>query len=99
MKKLLAVALLFLTFGFSPSGGQENIEFVCMKTHKASNTCYFNFLVDGVKYTYTDKGCKRTKDKEDTINRVKDGKLSLAKDWKIACPEKKEPAKDGSEGL
>lgn len=69
---------------------QENIEFVCLKTHKASNTCYFNFKVDGGKYMYTDKGCKKTKNKEETIQKVKEGKLALSKDWKIDCPEPKE---------
>jgi hypothetical protein len=93
MKRLLTVLLLsfFLVgTGFIAKPYQENVEFVCMKTHKASNTCYFNFIVDGGKYAYTDKGCKKTKNKEETIKKVKEGKLALAKDWKIDCPEKKE---------
>lgn len=69
---------------------QGNVEFVCLKTHKASNTCYFNFKVDGAKYTYVDKGCKKSKKKDDTINKVKEGDLALSKDWKIECPEVKQ---------
>lgn len=71
------------------SSDQGNVEFVCLKTHKASNTCYFNFKVDGAKYTYVDKGCKRSKKKDETIEKVKEGSLALSKDWKIECPEAK----------
>ncbi|HEY0653973.1 MAG TPA: hypothetical protein VGD65_12630 [Chryseosolibacter sp.] len=69
---------------------QDNVEFVCLKTHKASNTCYFNFKVDGAKYTYVDKGCKKTKKKDETITKVKEGELALSRDWKIECPEQKQ---------
>jgi hypothetical protein len=75
--------------GFAPVQG-DNVEFVCIKTHKASNTCYFNFKVDGGKYRYTDIGCKGTKKKNEIIQQAKDGKLALARDWKIDCPEAKE---------
>jgi hypothetical protein len=90
MKILTAFFLLLAFSGANSLPPQENIEFVCMKTHKATNTCYFNFKVDGGKYMYTDKGCKKTKNKEETIKKVKEGKLALAKDWKIECPEAKE---------
>ena len=86
MKIFLAILFVcFVCTGFETTLPQENIEFVCIKTHKASNTCYFNFMVDNVPYAYADKGCKKTKDKEETIKKVKEGKLSLAKDWKIDC--------------
>ena len=89
--KILITLFLIITFSANSSNApQDNIEFVCLKTHKASNTCYFNFKVDGGKYTYTDKGCKKTKNKEETINKVKEGKLALSKDWKIECPEVKQ---------
>jgi hypothetical protein len=81
-------AVLFLTSAFTP-GKQENIEFVCMKTHKASNTCHFNFKVDGANYRFVDVGCKYKK-KEDVIKKVQDGSLGLAKEWKITCPEPRE---------
>lgn len=87
MKNLLGFFFVAALCGFDQP--QENIEFVCLKTHKASNTCYFNFTVDGAKYAYADKGCKKTKNKEETIKKVKEGKLSLSKDWKIECGEKK----------
>jgi hypothetical protein len=76
--------------GFTTHPQGENVEFVCIKTHKASNTCYFNFKVDGGKFSYTDVGCKKVKKKEEVIKKAKEGKLALAKDWKIECPEPKE---------
>jgi hypothetical protein len=85
---IFVLAFVALT-GFTPIQG-ENVEFICLKTHKASNTCYFNFKVDGGKYRFEDIGCKKSKHKEETIKQVKEGKLALAKDWKIACPEPKE---------
>lgn len=84
---LFFVSFVLLT-GFTSEQG-DNVEFVCIKTHKASNTCYFNFKVDGGKYSYTDIGCKKTKKKDDIIKKAKEGKLALAKDWKIDCPEVK----------
>jgi hypothetical protein len=91
MKPLfLAFILSFIALtGFAPVQS-ENVEFVCLKTHKASNTCYFNFKVDGGKYRYEDVGCKKSKKKEEVVKHAKEGKLALAKDWKIDCPEPKE---------
>ena len=66
----------------------EEVELVCLKTHKASNTCYYNFKINGMKYHYVDAGCKMSKKKKDeVIGKAKDGKLGLARDWKISCPE------------
>lgn len=73
--------------GFAPVQQGDNIEFTCMKMHKASNTCHFNFKVDGAKYRYVDIGCKFNNKKDEAIKKVKDGSLALAKDWKIDCPE------------
>jgi hypothetical protein len=89
MKTFLFVAVMFV-LGWTEPIPQDNVEFVCMKTHKASNTCYFNFKVDGAKYTYVDKGCKKTKKKEETITKAKEGELALSRDWKIDCPEPKQ---------
>lgn len=91
MKTLSTAAILCIGVlcSFVPPQG-ENIEFVCAKTHKASNTCYFNFIVDGGKFNYTDIGCKKSKNREEVIKKVKEGKLALAKDWKIECPAPKE---------
>jgi hypothetical protein len=65
-----------------------------MKSHKTSNTCHFNFKVDGANYRYVDIGCKYQKKQDELIKKVQEGSLFLAKDWKIACPELK-PASDG----
>lgn len=89
MTKLLISAIaLILSVNIAPSD-QENVEFVCQKIHKASNTCYFNFTIDGAKYSYVDSGCKKSKKKEEVIKNAKEGKLALVKDWKIECPEVK----------
>ncbi len=69
---------------------EENVEFSCMKTLKATNTCHFNFTVDGAKYRFVDIGCKFSKKRDEAIKKVKDGSLALSKDWKIDCPEVKE---------
>ncbi len=53
---------------------QENIEFVCLKTHKASNTCHFNFTVDGANYCHCSIiGRKYAKKQQELIKKVKDG--------------------------
>jgi hypothetical protein len=83
----------FLLVVILSSGGrefQENVEFVCHKTHKATNTCHFNFIIDGAKYRHVDMGCKFSKKKDELIKRVKEGSAALARDWKIDCPEPKE---------
>jgi hypothetical protein len=92
LARLLPLALA-VSAGFTTLQG-DNIEFTCMKTHKATNTCHFNFKVDGAKYKYVDIGCKFSKKKDEAIARVKDGTLALSKDWKIECPEPTEK-KDG----
>lgn len=68
---------------------QDEIEFVCFKTHKASNTCHFNFKVNGANYRYVDVGCKYSKKQKELIEKVREGTLFLAKDWKIDCPAPK----------
>jgi hypothetical protein len=83
---ILASGLIFHTEELQ----SENVAFVCTRTHKASNTCYFNFKVDGAKYTYVDRGCKKTGKKEDVVKKVKEGTLALSRDWKIECPEPKQ---------
>jgi hypothetical protein len=81
------LAFVVLT-GFKPK--QSDVQFVCLKTHKASNTCHFNFTVDGGKYRYVDIGCKYSKKVEELVNKVKEGTIYLSKDWKIECPAPKE---------
>lgn len=84
------VLFAFLTSGFTESNKikpMEDIQFVCLKTHKASNTCHFNFKVDGANYRYVDNGCKYSKKTDVVIKKVQEGEIFLAKDWKISCPE------------
>jgi hypothetical protein len=89
--RYIAYTLLFACValtGFTPRH-QENIEFICMKMHKASNTCHFNFKVDGAKFRYVDIGCKYSKKTDELIEKVKAGTIALSKDWKMECPEPK----------
>jgi hypothetical protein len=79
------IAFVFLT-GFTKK--QDEIEFVCFRTHKASNTCHFNFKVNGAEYRYVDVGCKYSKKQKELIEKIHEGSLFLAKDWKISCPGK-----------
>ena len=81
--------LLFMLLGAFTKPSQSNIEFICMKRQMAPNHCHYNFIVDGGKFRFVDIGC-RFKKKDEVIEKVKSGILALAKDWKIACPEKKE---------
>jgi len=85
--KIPFIGLIFL-MSFSPNQG-ANIEFSCFKMHKATNTCHFNFIVDGAKFRYVDMGCKYSKKTDEVIKKVKEGSLALARDWKIECPPAK----------
>ncbi|MBT1702517.1 hypothetical protein [Chryseosolibacter indicus] len=86
---LPALVLILLMSSFSSLQG-DNVEFFCLKKHKASNTCHFNFKVDGAKYKFVDIACKFEKRKDEVIQKAKEGTLALSKDWKIECPEVKE---------
>lgn len=86
-RTFLSVLLLIIFSSSSYKYQGENIEFVCLKTHKATNTCHFNFIINGAKYRHVDMGCKFSKKKDELVKKVKDGSLALAKDWKIDCPE------------
>lgn len=98
MKGLLSLSLVALLLtGFTTDRKVEEIEFVCAKTHKATNTCHFNFKVDGANYRYVDVGCKYGKKQAELIKKVQEGEIFLAKDWKIACPEPK--LKSETQGL
>jgi hypothetical protein len=90
--KLRIVLDVFLVVIFSSGASryQDEIEFICLKTHKATNTCHFNFVINGAKYRHVDMGCKFSKKQEELIKKVKEGTMALAKDWKIDCPEPKE---------
>ena len=96
MKLLTCILLsvLVILTGFDSYHQGDNIEFTCLKVHKATNTCHFNFRVDGAPYRYVDMGCKYNKKVEEVIKKVKAGTLALAKDWKIDCPEVKDKKGD-----
>jgi hypothetical protein len=83
---IFAVALLLSAF--TAPNVQEEVELVCTKRHSTSNTCHYNFKVNGIPYRYMDIGCKGKKD--EIIKKAKEGELGLAKEWKIACPQPKE---------
>ena len=90
--KLLRYSVFLLPLvltGFIPVP-QDEIELVCFKTHKASNTCHFNFKVNGAPYRFVDVGCKYSKKQNELIQKVQEGSIFLAKDWKINCPEPKD---------
>jgi hypothetical protein len=91
--KLLFVVGCLLSSGFSIL--DDEAEFVCLRTHKSTNTCYYNFKIGGMPHHFKDVGCKRKKDK--VIEDVNAGELALSKEWKIPCPEEKKP--DSPSGL
>jgi len=92
MKVRIVVAfLMFCLPGFTAHPYQdENIEFACLRMHKATNTCHFNFIIDGAKYRYLDIGCKYNKKRDEVVKKAKAGTLALARDWKIECGVKSE---------
>ena len=84
---LIVIAALTLT-SFTKNKSIEEVELVCTKRHSTSNTCHYNFKINGINYRYVDVNCKGKKD--EIIKDAKEGKLGLAKEWKIPCPEPKE---------
>jgi hypothetical protein len=86
---VLSFLLIILISSGAAQFQEERIEFVCLKMHKATNTCHFNFIIDGAKYRHVDMGCKFSKKKDELIKKVKEGTAALARDWKIDCPEAK----------
>lgn len=89
--RIITSALLILVLCSASEKYQgEEVEFVCHKTHKATNTCHFNFIINGEKYRHVDMGCKFTNKKDELVQKVKDGTAALAREWKIDCPQPKE---------
>ncbi len=75
--------IYFCSIFFSISSDQGKPELVCTRTNKAKKICYYNFRLDGRRYHYTDVGCKYARDK--VLEKVNDGSLALAKEWKVGC--------------
>jgi hypothetical protein len=98
MKKFsyAVLAACLLLCGFVSKFPSDNIELSCVKNHKASNSCHFNFKVDGAKYRFVDMGCKYGRNKEEVLKMAKEGNLALAKDWKIECPAPKSETPSGN---
>jgi hypothetical protein len=71
----------------------DRVEFVCMKRKLSTQTCYYNFRIDGDKYRYVDLGCKFKK-QDDVIEKAKSGSIALARNWEIECPESKGQSRD-----
>jgi len=86
--RFFLVCFFFLT-AFSSHDSDNVVDFTCMKVHKASNTCHFNFKIDGVKYRFVDIGCKYNGKEEKVIKKAREGSLALAREWKVECPEPK----------
>jgi hypothetical protein len=84
---LLLITAFFLSSFQNTVLPEDEVELVCVRRHNASNTCHYNFKIEGAEYRYLDIGCKGKK--EDMLKKAKEGKLGLAKDWKIICPEAK----------
>lgn len=84
MKYLFFLFLLSLVpDNFLPD---EEVELVCVRKQMAANICHYNFLINGMPHRYLDNGCRENR--ESVIKKAKEGKLALAKDWKIECPAK-----------
>lgn len=85
----LGIIIFFLMVGFAPVNKTEDeVELTCVKKQMSTQTCHYNFTINGIRYRFIDNGCKAKK--EDIIKKAKAGKLALAKDWKIDCEAKKD---------
>ncbi|MBX2945762.1 MAG: hypothetical protein KF725_08000 [Cyclobacteriaceae bacterium] len=85
---VVTVIILFLLSGFTVSSVEDEVELTCVKKQMSTQTCHYNFTINGIRYHFIDNGCKTKK--EDIIKKAKIGKLALAKDWKIECEAKKD---------
>ena len=90
MKTLAFVSCLafFLTgFALRPVVPDDNrVRFICMKKQMSTKTCHYNFIIDGARYRYVDMGCK-FRERGEVIDRARSGRLALAREWKIECPD------------
>lgn len=77
--------ILFLSFFWISATHDQHAtpELVCVRTNKASKVCYYNFKLEGDKFHFTDVGCKYNKEK--VLEKVKEGTIALAKNWKVEC--------------
>lgn len=80
--RLIAFAFVLLLFGFAPRSSDQ-VELVCLKKKKATNTCYYNFMVNGIRHNFYDAGCHYPKKK--VIEKVEEGTIALAREWIVEC--------------
>lgn len=93
----LASCLAFFLTGFSlrPTvNDDDRVKFVCMKKQMSTKTCHYNFLIDGARYRYVDIGCK-FRERGEVIDRARSGRIALAREWKIECPDDDSAASTG----
>ncbi|HCM75148.1 MAG TPA: hypothetical protein DIS90_02110 [Cytophagales bacterium] len=76
---LAAVATLFSARTIT----KERPELICVKNSKSKNTCYYNFMINGVEYQFMDIGCRYSREK--IMEKVEAGTIALGKDWKVPC--------------
>jgi len=89
MNQVLRALVFFILMGFSSLPViEDEVELTCVKKQMSTQTCHYNFTINGIRYRFIDNGCKAKK--EDIIKKAKAGKLALAKDWKIDCEAKKD---------
>lgn len=89
MKKIFHILIVLVVTGsMGMNSRTQEIELECVKRQHATKMCHYNFLVDGIPHRYIDYGCKEKK--ADIVKKAKEGKLALAKEWKIECPQRKE---------
>ena len=88
---LFGFIVVLASTGFISASDQADVQLTCFKAHKATNTCHFNFTIDGARYRYVDIGCKYSKKHDEVLKKAKEGSLALAREWKIECGAKKEP--------
>ncbi|GEM_PF-2997346 len=88
IQRSIFFALCFSALAAYKAVPEDEVELTCVKKQMSTQTCHYNFTINGIRYHFIDNGCKTKK--EDIIRKAKTGKLALAKDWKIACESNKD---------
>lgn len=84
---LSCIVFCLTAFSLRPATPDDNrVQFVCMKKQMSTKTCHYNFLIDGARYRFVDLGCK-FRDRGEVIDRARAGRIALAREWKIECPD------------
>ncbi|MBL7845361.1 MAG: hypothetical protein KF846_05420 [Cyclobacteriaceae bacterium] len=88
IQRFILFIICFYSFGAFKAFREDEVELTCVKKQMSTQTCHYNFTINGIRYHFIDNGCKTKR--EDVIKKAKVGKLALAKDWKIECEAKKD---------